>query len=336
MRKYLLHFFLVVLPILFACLVFACWSEPLYGDLTRIGKWSEHDFGPNALHPTIHIKADGLPLINADVVVLGDSFSVRNLWQSALSDSTGYAIQSFQYQKNCTANWLDAVIARPSNKIVVLEVVEREFISKFGHLASCVRKEPIPAEVLEVTTASRRPTWPLTFSLSYLISTAVNTAQLNHSPQKQFDKDDVINAPLRAGCANFSSRRNDRLLYFSDDNLKQQWGEQKIHDAVANVLDIQKKVEASGKKFIFVMVPDKSTVYRDCLTSGDAAKEMPDINKSLISSGVHTPDLQTPLRNNVKVIVDLYDPDNTHWSEAGYIFASNEIGKYLFSENKAK
>ena len=329
MRKYLLHFFVVVLPILLLCLIFAWWAEPLYGDLTRIGKWSEHDFGPNAVHPSINIKANGHSQVNPDIVVLGDSFSVRNLWQSTLSDSTGYAIQSFQYQKNCIANWLDAAIAEPTNKIIAIEVVEREFIAKFEHLAACSRKESIVSEVLAETTAGRRPTWPLTFSLSYLISTAMNTVELNRSSQKLFDKDDVINSPLRAGCANFSSRRNDRLLYFADDNLKQQWSEQKIRDAVANVLGIQKKAEASGKKFIFVIVPDKSTAYGDCLMFGDSAKEMPNVNKILISSGVHAPDLRTSFKDNINTIVDLYDPDNTHWSEAGYIFAGNEIASYL-------
>ena len=90
MRIYLIHFFRAVWVILIPCLIFAWWAEPLYGDLTRVGKWTERDFGPNAAHPIIHVKANGRFLANPDIMVLGDSFSEKNLWQSVLSDQMGY------------------------------------------------------------------------------------------------------------------------------------------------------------------------------------------------------------------------------------------------------
>lgn len=330
MRNYLFHFAYVVLPICLFGILFGWWAEPLYGDLTRIGKWTEHDFGPNATHPTIRVKANGQSLLNPDVVVLGDSFTARNLWQSIFSDNTGHVVKSFQYGNNCTVNnWIAAGIAESSNKIIMIETVERSFIARFSHISSCPSTKSTPSDVPGGIQENLRPIWPLTLSLSYLFHSAINTAELNISPEKKFSSDGVINVPLRAGCSRFSNRRNDRLLYYAEDDMKQQWSEQEIRDAVANILHIQKEVERSGKKFVFVIAPDKSSVYQTCLLRDNAIQTMPNINEILIAAGVNAPYMQATFKEKINTIVDLYDPDNTHWSEAGYILAGETISQYV-------
>ena len=187
----------------------------------------------------------------------------------------------------------------------------------------------VPSEVQAELKESFRPTWPPTLSLSYVITTAMNTAELNISHKNLIKNFMVVNAPLRVGCARFSNRRNDRLLYYANDDSKQEWNMQEIQHAVANILRIQREVERSGKRFILIVAPDKSSAYQNCLLLSNETKYTQNINDILIASGVHAPNLLTPFKQNINTIIDLYDPDNTHWSEAGYILAGNEISKYL-------
>ena len=330
MRKYVHHLAFSVTLTFLPIAIFSWWAEPIYGDLTRIGKWAEHDFGPNALHPTISIKTSGKSLNNANVVVLGDSFSARNLWQSVLSDTTGHVVKTFDYgQNNCIPSWLRAAIADTSSKFIIIETVEREFIDRFNHIPLCFRREPVPIEVKADAAGNRRPTWPLTFSFSYNTTTAINMARFNFLNEKYSKRFNTVNASLRNECAFFSNRRKDRFLYYADDDLKQQWSEQEIHEAISNVLKIQNEVERSGKKFIFIIAPDKSTVYQTCLLTVNLNSKIPNINELLIASGVNAPNMVSSFEKEINTIVDLYDPDNTHWSEAGYILAGKTIGHYI-------
>jgi len=240
MRNYIFNFLIVVIPICLFAFLFGWWAEPIYGDLTRIGKWSERDFGPNAIQAPIQIKSSGRSLLNPDVMVLGDSFSQENIWQSIVSEATGYSVQTFDYGKNCLNNFIGAAIANTSSKIIVIETVERSLIGRFSEIQFCAQRNVAPSEIKEIKKESTRPNWPLTLSLSYLAPTAVNTVTLNLHPEQSIKNHGVVNTPLKSGCAQFSNRRNDRLLYFADDDLKQRWDAQDIQNAITNILKIQK------------------------------------------------------------------------------------------------
>jgi hypothetical protein len=62
----------------------------------------------------------------------------------------------------------------------------------------------------------------------------------------------------------------------------------------------------------------------------------PKINKILISEGVNAPDLLSDFEAQIHKITDLYDPNNTHWSSDGYIFAGNLVGNYILNFIKEK
>lgn len=268
-------------------------------------------------------------MTNPDVMVLGDSFSARNLWQSVFSNNTGYTVKSFNYEKNCISDWIEAALIDSTSKIIIIEIVERSFVGKFRHISSCPKTEPISLEIKAGLEGNQRPTWPLTLGFSYITTSAFNTIRSNFLNEKYSKRFRVVNASLRNGCSIFSNRRNDRLLYLADDDLKQQWNEQEIRDAVANVLKIQKEVERSGKKFVFVVAPDKSSVYKNCLLIDKTNSKEPNITDILIGSGVNAPNIKSRFTEKINVIVDLYDPDNTHWSEAGYILAGEKIERYI-------
>lgn len=337
MRNYFLHFISVSLPICFVAFLFAWWAEPIYGDLTRIGKWTERDFGPNVMQSPATVKSSGRALLHSDVMVLGDSFSQENLWQSIVSDKTGYTVQTFDYGKNCVSNFIGAAIANPFSKIIVIETVERSLIGRFGIIKSCAKMKAIPSEIKESKRESIRPTtWPLTFDFSYLWDATQNTVKLNLYPEQIVKKFRTVNIPLQANCAKFSNRKNDRLLYYADDDLKRQWSSKDISDTASNILKIQKEIESHGKKMLFIIAPDKSSVYQSCLVEPITKTNGININDQLISLGVSAPNMTTLFRGEINNIQDLYNPDNTHWSVAGYVLAGEAISQFILSKFSEK
>ena len=77
------------------------------------------------------------------------------------------------------------------------------------------------------------------------------------------------------------------------------------------------------------MAPDKSTIYKNCLIGGNSKEVYPNINKLLIDAGVNAPDMTSQFQLKIDKVVDLYDPDNTHWSLAGYVLAGEVINSYI-------
>jgi len=91
-----------------------------------------------------------------------------------------------------------------------------------------------------------------------------------------------------------------------------------------------KNIEQNGKKFIFVVAPDKSSVYQSCMLGGKPTYQaISNINNFLISAGVNAPNLRNIFTDKVNAISDLYEPDNTHWSIAGYKLAGQTVAQYI-------
>jgi len=265
------------------------------------------------------------------VLVLGDSFSEGNVWQSVVSARSGHTTLTYTYdQISCPSSWLDYALAQPGAKTVVVESVERVFVGRYAKMERCREDPPLAHEVRPYETQAMRATWPPALHLSYTFQTALNTWKMRHTPG-QFRSGKVINTPLKPGCAAFSSLRADRLLYYTRDNLKLAWTAQDLADAVANIKKVQDEFAAHGKTFIYVLVPDKSSTYRDCLADDKDSEARKRINptQALLAAGVTTPDLMHAFQENANRITDLYLPDNTHLSPAGYILMAGQIEPLL-------
>jgi len=264
-------------------------------------------------------------------MVLGDSFSERNLWQSVLSNGKEHVVKTYLFGTyNCIPNFLNAVIDDKTSKIVIMETVERSFIERFNEISSCGTRKAKPMEIKEETIGGvYRPTWPLSISFWYSTTTAINSFRSFFHDEKYSNRYMTVNTTIVDKCALLSNRRNNKLLYYAVDDSKKQWRTQEIQQAIANVIKIQNQVERSGKRFIFIIAPDKSSVYQECLPTEIRNIKSPNINEMLIASGVNTPNMQAIFSGKIETVVDLYDPDNTHWSEGGYILAGETIGHYL-------
>jgi len=123
-----------------------------YGDLSRVGRVSEDDFGWTIEPP--HIGSSllhGTPVDKADILVIGDSFSAPHVWQSALVKE-GHAVATMYWSQIdemlCAdfEEWLSQIGFR--GKLVVIESVERLLNVRLAHSRRCTPlKRPLTAAV---------------------------------------------------------------------------------------------------------------------------------------------------------------------------------------------
>jgi len=339
MRRYLLYFSATVFSILlltaFLGLIFEPF-EPLTGDLTRIGNYAEKDFGWNAPQPVIQIAANGKAITNPDILVLGDSFSKDNVWQSVTAAKTHQQILSFEIAHvGCISHWFSYALNHPTAKTIVIESVERSFLANFKNLTKCNFGTPEPFETHPWVTAPSRKTWPPEWHIQRTFKLSYKTLLMKLHPDSIVRDAQVTNAPIDRKCANFSNRRSDRLLYFSQDEEKFRWARADIDRAISNITAMQQSAKQHGKKFVLLLVPDKQSAYQRCLLNAEkfASDKGPDITASLVRAGVRAPDLLNIFQKNVGKIMDLYRPDDTHLSEAGYILMGEKIAQFLNNQS---
>lgn len=331
MRRYLI---ILILPGLIFFGLFGSLSyyfEPIDGDLTRIGRYSEHDFGWNARQPAIDVLANGRASTKPDVLVLGDSFSATNIWQSILSQKTGNRIQSFDYQNvGCIDSWFKFALQHNTAKTLVIETVERNFLNRFSKTSSCNGSTPKPFEISPYKTRETRNKTPLEVHFFHNFMVAQNTIRM-HSADRQRLGGAVINAPLIKSCAKFSNLRADRILYYPVDENKLNWTQGDVSQAINNVMAMQKTAREYGKILVFVLVPDKLTIYSQCIMLGTRSQFslMPDVGTRLMEAGANMPELQETFRTAIQQIPDLYFPNNTHLSWAGYSLMATKIATKL-------
>lgn len=124
------------------------------------------------------------------------------------------------------------------------------------------------------------------------------------------------------------SAKRDRIIYYGRDAQKSNWTYSEIKNAAGNIYKIQKRLNDIGKRLLVVVVPDKSSVYKECIPH---SVEALDVTKILIQSGVNTPDLISEFKRARNQITDLYLPDDTHLSTIGFILMGNLLVPYLIS-----
>ena len=330
MRRYLLILFIPALAFCGILVPASIYYQPIDGDLTRTGRWSERDFGGNAPQPSIQLLAGMNEASAPDMLVLGDSFSRDLIWQSMLAPQRGITIVTDRFDYvDCIANWVQQAATQETAKWIVIETVEREFLRRFGRVEACEKKPNRPIHVTETATPTQRETgwtWPKHASASYLWRTARNTAWMNRQDADYLTHGQTANVRIDPVCGNFSNKRNDRMLYLREDEETSTWDKTDIDAAITNVLRIQRLLETHGKRLIFLVVPNKLAVYQECLRT--VRPKVPvDLNQQLQAAGVHTTDLTTVFRDARHFTVDLYKPNDSHFSATGYEVLAKIIDK---------
>ena len=300
-------------------LVLLLWTilaPPFRGDLTRLGRLSETAFGPTrpaaTLDPALRRSS---ALGEADVLVIGDSFSAPLQWQSALVA---------QGRKVATVHWdaLGPICADLESMLqsqgfrgtsVVIESVERALDHHLDQSLACARHT---AKALQTRHAADDPEVAGAFGLNTRetlftgLLTTLHTWQAlrTDAPSVVLDHDEgtrqVRIQHLPNGCQRFSHRACDRGLFYAEDETAPPFS--------PAMVERMKRLAARhpGLSITWLVIPNKSSVYLqpDRTALAGAVLE---------TSGLG-PDLFSRLTRRSQQTLDLYSPNDTHTSVEGH------------------
>jgi hypothetical protein len=321
--------FLTGFAIITALFAWTLFTPPYVGDLTRMGFLSERQFAWRDPQPAVeaaHMRTTRLA--DADIVVVGDSFSATWVWQSELV-KRGLKVKTLVWGEVgliCAdfGPWLRRQGYR--GQVVVVQSVERELADRLEQSVGCrqttaqlgkdeAASRPVPdpmppAQALnwgeQVLTGAR--TWHNTRKVSSLSGEAV----LGDSAAPF-----VVRAKhLEQGCRWFSHALCSKGVFLNKDF---------IHPPLearmaAQMQEISKAQLASAGneppvRLLWLAVPNKTTVYLERSTPfwGEVEKLGlgPDLYKVMLAG-----------RDQVR---DLYLPNETHLSNAGYLLLGRTV-----------
>jgi hypothetical protein len=327
-------------------LAVAFWLQPLAGDLTRLAGYAENDFGWNGTEavfvpPLAHAGFSG----HDDIVVLGDSFSMRNtssrqtqaggFWTDFLAADTGLSVGVFDVETMTVERLLDSEAFRRSPpSLVILEIVERNLRNRLGGgPASCDVDGPAATITIEGQPAERLPDPVPRATGQRLSGESINAAAdfLRKALLRWIlprGSSQVLRLPLsRMGL--FSSRRQDTLLAYAEDRAKASWSQSDWAEIRCRLMKYQHDVQANGTtRFAFVMAPDKSWAYAPYLP--DYPWQIDAIEHLSLGDSVNMPRVDLALRSAIGAGVrDVYLPNDTHWGSAGSRIAAQVVSRYL-------
>ncbi|MBS0272420.1 MAG: hypothetical protein JSR85_07230 [Proteobacteria bacterium] len=288
------------------------------GDLTRLGKLSEYAFGWKKKKPKIDpnlLKSSSFK--DSDIVVVGDSFSEKFIWQTRLTKNN-YKVKTIDWeeldQKLCT-DFEELLISHNfRGKLIIIETVQRMAEIRASASLSCdSSKTLLDYESTMNPPLISLPKFGLNFKEKIItgIETFFNTIKAVSNPHADsifIEKDGghrVALKPLKKGCKWFSNRYCE-IGVFLDNDLD-------FPSLTNNTIDKIKKINASFHQFkiVWLVVPDKSSIY----TEREELEFWKELEKNNLG-----PDLFSSFIKERDKIVDLYLPNDTHLSSAGSLF----------------
>lgn len=294
------------------------------GDLTRIGKLPESLFGWSKPQPDLDPDLfRPVSWQEADVLVIGDSFSNTRVWQSVLVKQ-GLRVRTEHWTSArgvCEDfyPWLRAQGFK--GKWVVFELVERNIEAGIPNSVACKKLEFHPsvnADKLRAPPIIARTQTDRSGKLSVGIETARNSRNYERlSGAPDFKSVALPNGAkivrVKHGCELFSHARCNDALFLSGD---------KAEDIASSVLDNIETLNARlvGITPIWAFVPNKSTayLYPDKQFWNEAEQRL------------HAPNLLRMTQQAIsEKTVDLYPANNSHFSTTGYLLMGEEILKAM-------
>jgi alginate O-acetyltransferase complex protein AlgJ len=129
---------------------------------------------------------------------------------------------------------------------------------------------------------------------------------------------------------------DDGWLYFGDDVAHLCRPQRTLDDTMARLDRLARAVESSGRRFVLVVAPDKSTIYPDALPETFAGQECSDRRRDAFWDTVReTPptgyvDLRGPLEEEQRRSgAPVYRQTDTHWASGGAVVYARELGRAL-------
>lgn len=334
----------------FVYLPFVAWSayeQAPVGDLVRIGAWSERLYGWREPQPAVQVRHNRADAVGAQAWVLGDSFSMGNVWQSQWAAQSGLKVYTRGYQGHgCIQAFIEESLRPDQAGVVevVVQTVERHLLDRLAQQQPCPPAGPAVVEGPPGTTSVRRADWvvqpgvvsgqgflqiwPLV-DWRHLVRSQLNERRVAAAGSVQAPAvvaGDTLNAGLLPSAPKrlFSHLQSSRLLYYLGDDFKRQWQPAQLQQAAARAAAWQAKVQAAGKRFTLLVVPDKSTVYRPWMHASSQIPEAP-ILQAFESAGVNIVYPLQAMRSAAAKAPDFYWPDDTHLSPKGFAW----LGRHL-------
>jgi hypothetical protein len=346
-RLFIVTYAALLLPAVLVLLGLALVLQPLRGDLTRVGGFREAEYGWNGPQeqfdpPLVALQYDR----PYDVVVLGDSFSANPggqsdpglYWTNYLAQRTGLTVAVLHVFDVTLEELLrHPVYLLSPPRLVLLELVERylmrDFVLEAGkpmgefddncevqstNLPTFPPWRPLPVQTV-TRTRDTMPGLDLHQAASYLWKVAARTLLGT-------DSTNVSRLALTRSDL-FSSQAADQLLVHDDDVRKVRHAtDQALESAHCKLIAIQNAVQRDGRtRFLFVPVPDKTTVYSEYLVDPQLRNlsRLPDLASK---AGVSQVDLLRPLHQAISSgAKDLYMPNDTHWNSTGHRIAAETV-----------
>lgn len=290
------------------------------GDLTRVAKLPESLFGwtkpQPALNPDLFKSAAWQ---DADVLVVGDSFSETRVWQSVLVKN-GLRVRTEHWTSvrgvcEDFYSWVRAQGFRGTH--VIFEVVERNIEAGIPNSLACkeqVYHPNINADRLRPPPVVTRKEPDLSGRLSVGMETRANINRYEAlSGQSDFGAWNISSGVrlerLSNGCELFSHARCQDVLFYASD---------RTNDIGTDVLNQVQELNSRAGDLIpvWVFMPDKSTVFLH-----------PD--KQFWNEAEHrlnAPNVLKVMREALdRKTVDLYPANNSHLSTTGYLLLGDSI-----------
>lgn len=296
------------------------------GDLTRMAPLPETQFGwlkpqPN-VHPALMAQS---PLGQADVLVIGDSFSDPRIWQTALVDAGLKVRTELWGAMPFICADLDSHLRRAGFKgrFLIIESVERNLPHRLSDSLQC---QSASYQVNDASASLRMPPpqqvdrSQKSYSSKLLagLNTLLNATVFAHAPTQLQALPFLLNAevavrPVEHGCRLFSHSACSHALFYAQENADDPW-----QQSVQSMLALNTRFSTLTP--VWVVIPNKTTVY---------FHPQKQLWKELVKHHLG-PDLlgmtNAALENNT---VDVFPANNTHFSTESYLQLGQEVLKAI-------
>lgn len=339
-RNYALILICALFMMVVAALSMEIYFETIESDLTRVGYFSERDFGWQAPQLAIPGALIGdYPFNEADVLVIGDSFSNFRIWQSQLIRN-GLKVHTLHWAdlnngflpKNLGQGLRSAGF---KGRYVVIETVERALFPRanilspeqyqFAQKYPVTLNTPLPNIGKYDLISRNKFSFKNLNGLDWNIKTLINRIKLFWKLPKTLISGTTVLVDLeQQGCKVFTSHLCQYGLFFAEDFIKETF------NFMDNIVYLDKGLKEQNIQPIWVVIPDKSTIYlgygklniHPYQNPWHLFAQYPDII---------APNLAEAFIKKSQEVKDLYLPSNTHFGSIGYLYLGdiilNEIHK---------
>ena len=316
--------FFISVPIVWISLFFTTY----HGDLTRVGKWLESDFGAGEAQQAIDTKLLVSNRIqDADILVIGDSFSENLYWQTQLSKS-GKNVATIHWGAIgfvCEDLPIRLKESGFKGQQIIIQSVERVAENQFEKSVNCVSSKQITLDSARtskpIDTSFTGETFNINGQFLAGLETLYHSAAIRLIPYypkiHNFKSTGTHIQSIKDGCLYFTNKLCQYGLFFHEDFKRNSLNSKTIK----NIKILKDRLNAY--KTTWVVIPNKSTIYSDRALFEKTNQFWEELENAQLG-----PNLFKVIENNKSLIKNLYAPNDSHFSTEGYQFIGQIINKY--------